>query len=263
MALTHVIPYLKFWFRSGNAHSVHSPFVYQLLTEVIYGEDTFYNLEKLKIKRNLLELDNRTVQVLNVGAPSKAFSSFSRRVGDIVRKGNSSHKQASLLFKLVNHFQSKKILELGTSIGLSALYLASANRQAEVDTIEASPDLCRLAKELAREEEVNNIHFHQGLFDDVLPELLKKKEAERYDFIYVDGNHTYEATLRYMNMFKAVFHSDLVIVLDDIYWTPMMQKAWNEIRNWPEVKTSLDLFYFGILFFRKEAKEKEHFSLRW
>ena len=42
-----------------------------------------------------------------------------------------------------------------------------------------------------------------------------------------------------------------------------MQKAWTEICAHKEVTLSLDLFYFGIVFFRTENKEKEHFVLKF
>jgi hypothetical protein len=42
-----------------------------------------------------------------------------------------------------------------------------------------------------------------------------------------------------------------------------MEKAWKEICAHPEVSLSLDLFYFGIVFFRTENKNKEHFVLKF
>jgi hypothetical protein len=51
------------------------------------------------------------------------------------------------------------------------------------------------------------------------------------------------------------------MIFDDIYWNKDMEKAWQEIKNNQKVTVSIDLFYFGLIFFRKE-QEKQHFILR-
>ena len=52
-------------------------------------------------------------------------------------------------------------------------------------------------------------------------------------------------------------------MFDDIYWSDGMQKAWKEICANKEVTLSLDLFKFGIVFFKTENKQKEHFVLKF
>lgn len=39
-----------------------------------------------------------------------------------------------------------------------------------------------------------------------------------------------------------------------------MQQAWQQVKQLPQVTVSIDLFHFGLLFFRKE-QVKEHFKL--
>jgi hypothetical protein len=69
-----------------------------------------------------------------------------------------------------------------------------------------------------------------------------------------------------MNYFKLALEKknvNSIFVFDDIYWSEGMQKAWTEICAHKDVTLSLDLFYFGIVFFRTENKEKEHFVLKF
>jgi len=69
-----------------------------------------------------------------------------------------------------------------------------------------------------------------------------------------------------MNYFKQALEKknvNSIFVFDDIYWSEEMQQAWKEICAHNEVTLSLDLFYFGIVFFRTENKEKEHFVLKF
>lgn len=40
-----------------------------------------------------------------------------------------------------------------------------------------------------------------------------------------------------------------------------MTEAWNIIKNHPQVTVTIDTFFWGIIFFRKE-QAKEHFTIR-
>jgi len=42
-----------------------------------------------------------------------------------------------------------------------------------------------------------------------------------------------------------------------------MEKAWAEIKADARVSLTIDLFYIGIVFLRKEQKEQEHFIIRY
>lgn len=54
-----------------------------------------------------------------------------------------------------------------------------------------------------------------------------------------------------------------MIVLDDIHWSAEMEAAWETIKQHPQVRMSIDLFFIGIVFFREEFKVKQHFTIRF
>ena len=81
------------------------------------------------------------------------------------------------------------------------------------------------------------------------------------DLIFFDGNHQKEATLNYFNQLLPLAHNDSVFIFDDIHWSKGMEEAWEKIKKHPEVRVTIDSFYWGIVFFRKE-QEKEHFTIR-
>ena len=84
---------------------------------------------------------------------------------------------------------------------------------------------------------------------------------ESIELIYFDGNHTYESTIEYFNICKENYTENTCFIFDDIYWSKGMTKAWDEICNDQDVLVSIDTFYFGICFFRKN-QPKQHFILR-
>ncbi|HXD92674.1 MAG TPA: class I SAM-dependent methyltransferase, partial [Bacteroidia bacterium] len=86
---------------------------------------------------------------------------------------------------------------------------------------------------------------------------------KKFDLVYIDGNHTYKATIKYFNELLKSADENAVLIFDDIYWTPEMTIAWEEIKAHPAVTLSIDLYKVGLVFFRKENKQKEHFCLKY
>ena len=242
-----------------RGHGVHSPFVYWLCEEVFYNQQALYEFEKLNDLRKKLQNEVTLIPVLDLGAGSQKLAAQERTIAAIARHGISTHQQAELIFRLIHALRHQTRIELGTSIGLTTLYMQAANNSGNTYTIEGNPALSKFAKNLADEHLYSGIRYLQGNFDQQLPELLA--QLKQVDFLYIDGNHQYEATLRYVKAALPCVKPNSVILLDDIYWSPQMTKAWKTLCTWPEVTLSLDLYHFGLLFFREELKEKQHLSL--
>jgi predicted O-methyltransferase YrrM len=250
----HQIKYfiLHFFTAKRNGHGVHSPFAYKLCEEVFYNENSFYDFKTLNAVRSSLLINETELLIEDYGAGSKTFKSNTRKVKDIAAKGISSQQQSELLYKLLNFLKCNNAIELGTSLGLNTLYLAKASKN--VYNIEGSKALFDFAQKLALKTKTNNITFIHSEFSEALPKLLKN--TPELDCLYIDGNHTYEATLNYFNLALSKKHNDSVFIFDDIYWSNGMTRAWNEIKKHPSVTLSIDTFYFGLVFFKEEIKEK-------
>tara|TARA_B110001454_G_scaffold153302_1_gene142617 strand:- start:1821 stop:2597 length:777 start_codon:yes stop_codon:yes gene_type:complete len=253
-----IIEYLKSLTKSSNQHGVHSPFVYHLVTKCLYKktEATSFKLFS-KIKQNSLE--NKTVlKVTDFGAGSKVFKSKNREVSKIAKVAGISNKKAKLLIRLIAYFKPVNILEIGTSIGLGTSAIKIGNSDSQITTLEGCPETSRIAQELFKKNDFNKINIITGNFKETLPEVIKQKQ---FDFIYFDGNHNKKATLDYFNTCLATINNNSVWVFDDIYWSKEMKEAWSEIKKHPKVTVTVDIFHWGIVFFRKE-QEKEHFKIR-
>lgn len=253
--------YVHYWLDRVDEHSLHSPFIFglynQVLREKIDNTTQFDGIENL---RKLLLKDDRVLNTMDLGAGSSVNSSHRRTVRDIA-KHSLTHKKSALFFcRLIEYFDVKKILELGTSLGVNTLYLASNVQVEQVITIEGCGETAALAKK----------NFH-GLFEDkivlinsdiknVFPEVLY--HTNQLDFILIDANHTHDATIAYYQACKQFVHEDTVIIIDDIYWSEGMSKAWVEIKRDIVVTLSIDLFDMGIIFFKKTL-QKEHYVLNW
>jgi predicted O-methyltransferase YrrM len=88
-----------------------------------------------------------------------------------------------LLAALAAAANARRILELGTALGYTALSFASGARDATIDTIERDPEHVRLAREnIAGASMDHRITVHEGDFTAILPTL-----DPGYDVAFFDG----------------------------------------------------------------------------
>ena len=252
--------YLIYSIKSVNEHGVHSPFVFDLLLGTIYNDSDFYAYSGLeKLREEMLD-SKRRISCADLGAGSVNGNRKERTIREIARSAAKAPKYSQLLFRLVNHFEPQTAIELGTSLGISGAYMASANSKMKLITMEGCEEAVSIAKENFRKIELGNVEALTGNFDELLPKKLK--EIQQLDMVFFDGNHRKEPTLRYFEqcLEKAVDTS--VFIFDDIYWSPEMTAAWQEIKKHPRVTVTLDLYQLGIVFFRKE-QAKQDFIIRY
>ncbi|NNL79773.1 MAG: class I SAM-dependent methyltransferase, partial [Flavobacteriaceae bacterium] len=63
------------------------------------------------------------------------------------------------------------------------------------------------------------------------------------------------------NLLLNRIHNNSIMIFDDIHWSAEMEEAWAIICEHSRVKVSIDIFYWGLVFFREE-QAKEHFNIR-
>lgn len=247
--------YLLHSFSAKTLHGTHSPFVYDYLEQVVYNPYPFYVFDIIESLRAQLLLNQNTVYINDFGTGI----SKKKKVSTIANKSLKPAKQAQLLFKTVNHFKSIEIIELGTSLGITSMYLSKTSKKSFLNTFEGSEEVAKIAEQNFRKFKENNINIHVGNINETLPKYLRS--IEKIDFVLFDANHTYKATLNYFNWCLSKSNENTIFVFDDIYWSPEMTKAWNEIKNNSKVTMSIDFYHLGIIFF-KTVHEKQHFKIK-
>ncbi len=255
--LKYSLKYLKYYLFSKHkkGHSIHSPFMFKLIIKV-FNNDTINNdLQKVIEKHKELRKSKDTIEYDEIGAGSKYKKHKKEELGKIIKRSSISKKYGKLLFNLIQYFESKDILELGTSVGISTSYMAMASKELNIKSIEGVTSKTEIAKDLANQLN-QNTEFIIGDFDDSLSEVLKN--YDKLDFVFFDGNHKKVSTLSYFYKCLQKTHNNSVFVFDDIHWSTEMESAWNEIINNKAVKVSVDLFRMGIIFFKQELSYEKY-----
>lgn len=254
-----IIAFIKYFWRAHTKFNVHSPFVFEFTQNVLDDTKWYYSFNDLQKLRNQLLSVDEEIEVTDFGAGSQVIKTHRRRIKDIAASSLSHPFYCQILFSIVHWLKPKNILELGTSLGVSTLYMAKANQEAEVHTIEGCPNIAAVAKRSFEVLRASNIQQHIGNFDEVLVPVLNKMQT--VDLMVIDGNHQKEATLRYFEAALKYSTPNSCFIFDDIYWNKEMTQAWEIIKQHPKTKLSIDIFQFGIIFLREEQIENEHFTL--
>ncbi len=256
--MSKIYSYIKFIIKSTNQHGVHSPFVYDLTTTCFYKKNNPLNYRLIKKYQNNLLKNKSKIKVTDFGAGSKVFKSNLRAINRVAKYAGINSKRANLLSEIINYFEPKSILEIGTSLGIGTTALHVGNPNAKITTLEDCINTAGVAKKQFEHFSFQNIDVVTGEFSKTLSNLKFEKPL---DMVYFDGNHQKTATLEYFQHCLQFINNESFFIFDDIHWSREMESAWEEIKKHPKVKVTIDTFQWGIVFFRKE-QEKEHFIIR-
>lgn len=255
--------YLKYLIsaENGKGHGVHSPFVFDFIIHVLNNKKKYYAYQEIEALRQLLKTDGRKVSITDLGAGSRKRKGNITTVSQIAKTSLKPKKYSQLLFRIADYYRPKTILELGTSLGLTTAYLASANEKSKVITLEGIEGISAIAKENFDRLQLKNVEVVEGNFDNTLPAVVERMAS--IDLAFLDGNHQKLPTLNYFNLILPKTNDNSLLIFDDIHWSREMEEAWEAIKDHPQVTLTIDLFFIGLVFFRKQQKVKQHFTIRF
>lgn len=246
---------------NGKGHGIHSPFVFDFTQNVLNDKRNFYAYSQIEGLREQLLNDKTIIEVEDFGAGSVISKTKNRSVSEIAKHASKNKKLAQLLFRIADYYQPKTMIELGTSLGISSAYLASACPNAKLFTIEGSPSIAGIADKNFQSLGLKNIQLTTGNFDNILPAILQA--IGKPDLVFIDGNHRKEPTASYFSQLLNYSSSSCIFIFDDIHWSQEMEQAWDIIKQNERATLTIDLFFIGLVFFREDFKAKQHFTIRF
>ena len=182
------------------------------------------------------------------------------KISALARKSSSKGKYGRLLQRTANFLQPRKILELGTSLGVGTLYLSAGSPDSKIITVEGCTQTYNIARENFTNSNVNNIEAINSGFDEILEQIVA--DNQDIDLVYIDGNHTYKATLYYYELFSSRLENGAVLFFDDINWSKGMSKAWREIVKDSKSIVTIETARMGIVFLNSKLTPK-HYCTRF
>jgi predicted O-methyltransferase YrrM len=258
MIFSRAIKYLNYILlsRHRKGHGIHSPFVFDLVSRVFRNKIDPAVIFNIELVRKKLISDKRRIMVRDLGSRSELLKTNLRKISKIARFSPVPGKYGALLSNMAAEFGKPLIIELGTSIGISTMYMAASCPDTTVCTIEGCPGTAAIAKQNFIEAGLNNIKVLEGPFDEFLPGF--STAGVKPGLVFIDGNHRKAPVIKYFNMIAELADTKTVIIIDDINYSKEMANAWDEIKRHKKVSVSIDIFRMGILFFREGINHNDY-----
>ena len=246
LAKTLLSNYLKYYSKAKTKYQVHSPFVFDFVENIVEDDRYYYAFDTIEAQRKNLLLNKKKLQGEN---------------GEIVLKKllekAISKSEGRLLFKIINLYKPEQILALGTSLYISALYLAAPNSKSKVTALEPYPQMSLLARKYPALN-LKNLEILTGSYDVNLHSATKETNL---NLVYFDPSFPTSELITYFEKSMAYALPNSIFVIGRPYANEERAASWSNIKMHAKVKLTIDLYQLGIVFFRAEQKEVAHFAL--
>ncbi len=257
------VNYLRYFIgaSNGKGHGIHSPFLYEFITRVLNDRKTYPEYERVENLRKQVLRDKTLIEIEDFGAGSGYGQASGRTVASVAKRAAKPAKYGQLLFRMARHYRPGRMLELGTSLGITSAYLSLGAPGSVLMTLEGAGAVADRAENNFSALGLSAVTLVRGNFDDRLEGVLNTMHS--VDLAFIDGNHRLEPTWRYFEQLLPFTGNESILVFDDIHWSREMEQAWEKIKGHPAARCSIDLYFIGIVFLRQEFKEKQHFRIRF
>ena len=234
--------YRKLFCRKG--FGVHSPFVYDLITNVIEETCEFYAYRDISLVRLQL-LQNE--QFIQYGKKQLTVKKALKRYG-------ISTKEGKFLFRLANHYKPHTMLSVGSSMGLAPLYLARYDSTVQCITLECVQDIAEIATQVLSKEKNPALSIKTGTYRALLPESIV--QLQQIDCVYVDKNVGVNDWDTIFEQCEPFIHNATFFVLAGIRSSTEKQSYWTQFRQHPSITVAIDLYDLGLLFFQSKLHKQ-------
>ncbi|MBK8920181.1 MAG: class I SAM-dependent methyltransferase [Saprospirales bacterium] len=254
--------FIAFYSTADTVYQVHSPFVFKWVNAVLEDRRWYYAFTDIEAVRQKMLGSAAVLDVVDYGGGPEGHAPSSRKapLRRLARVVSSGPRQGRWLFRLAQWLKPDRILELGGGVGIGTMYLAAGAPRASVVALEGSEACAHVWRaNLSLLGLAANSAVRAGPFSQTLAPALAQLRS--VDLVFFDGHHRQEATLSYFEKCLPHLRGQTVAVFDDIYWSPQMLAAWQQIRRHPRVTLTIDCYDLAFVFFGSEFKSKQHFRL--
>ncbi len=253
-----IVSFFCFILKSKNEHGVHSPFIFDLITTCFYVKKNNHDLTILSNYKEDLSKNSSLQEIYDFNFLSNILLSEKKKKEKIIKDFGVSNKRTRLLINLIQYLKPRSILEIGTSVGINTVTLASALENFKIITVEENEQSTNISRELFKKYNLKQIELLSGKLDDVLPDVFKKNT---FDFICFKNHGLTKKVLKYFEASVSSIHNNSVCLFKNIHIDKESDQVWEQIKKHEKVTVTIDTFKWGLVFFRKE-QEKEHFIIR-
>ena len=231
---------LKAYRRKG--FGIHSPYTFNLITNVVEAKLHYYAFEKLQKTRKLAG------KLLKSSCKSSAISigraNFLKDEIYNLKKGEAADR---LVFRLMNFSRAKNPTYIGDGLAYTTAYMASVDSRIKVNCIG---------------ECIKNGELHAKVFKDQLQidniDSANIQEIKKVDFLVISDRISNKDLGIFLTNYPNYLKNTCMLIFLNMYKTPKLVNCWKKLKGDPFFKLSLDLFHVGILVAREGMKKQDY-----
>jgi hypothetical protein len=229
-----------------KGYGVHSPFVFDLITNVIEEMMIFYAYHDIaQIRLQLLQKDKPI-----------HYRDKKLAVKKVLRQYGISKKEGEFLFRMANHYKPHSILSVGSSMGLAPLCLSRYNSTVQCVTLEEEQDLAEIATHFLNKEKNPSLLIKTGAYEVTIPESIV--QLQQIDCIFFGKDVEANNIITIFQQYLPFIHDNTFCVLAGIRSSSEKQHCWKQCCQLPCVTVAVDLFDMGILFFQPKLHKRTY-----
>ncbi len=254
---------IKFYLEALTINRIHSPLYFELCSQILDLSKEYARDHIIEQRRTALLNDDTEIAFFDLGAGSggiKPTDQTRTSIKAITKKATSPIRKCRLLRNLILYFRPKQILEVGTNLGIMTAYMHHTSPSTPIVSVEGIQPIFKYAKETIKLLSIEeSVELYHSSFESFFKDEIEK--IQQSDFVFLDGDHTYDGTLNYVKKMwvsgDEMLSRRKVIVIDDIYWSDGMYQAWTEISKWKGCNT-LDLYQLGVVIISDDLAEPKN-----
>lgn len=232
-------PFLSLsFFRYRKGYGVHSPFVYNLITKVIEEKNKFYAFDEIESFRKKLISENNERSAVTI-------------------QETQHPNYGQFLFRMVNFFRCRTIIQIGSATGVMGLYLALASRtQNECYLLEERSGLLQSVKDYALAHNLRKIHFREGAYEENLENLHAILSEADLIFINQLSHSTNEKKITHLC--ESFIKKEGILILNNINGNEKVKNIWYLMKEHPQARITMDLYVVGLIFFNDKLPKRHY-----
>jgi predicted O-methyltransferase YrrM len=170
---------------------------------------------------------------------------------------NQHKNYGALLFRLVNFFKCRTVLQIGSSTGIMSLYLSLASRKnCTCYALEERRGILDSVILFTEQLHLKNLHFMEGAYKDSLDKLSFKLPS--FDMIFINQMGNPDKTSEMLTLSQDFIYDKSIVIVDGIARNKEMKELWKKIKEDARVRVTIDLFALGIVFFDTKLNKKHY-----
>lgn len=252
--------YLTHRLVAKTRHGTHSPFVYKLTDEVIYDFSAKKIDDSVEQQRKKLFDDDSSLILTENNECLGQLKLQQTTVKRLAKKLTNKKEVDRLIYRLVANRQPAVSLQIGTGLGVSAAYFSMANSRNPVKIIECEPEFSTVAQRIFSNLGIDNVELRTGNLQQLLHHTLLN--STKLDIVYFNKFKDGETLFNLFGLCLAKADENSMFIIKGIYSDPSTKTMWAKIKELPEVTVTVDLFWIGLVYFKKDQAE-EHFKIKF